>query len=112
MWLNETYSKICIGKHLYDNFPIWNYLKHGDALSSLISKFAFEYAIRKVQENQVGLLLAQADDLNLRGNNIDTIKRNIQILIDSSKEVGLEVTIEETKYMLLNRHRRQGKIVT
>jgi hypothetical protein len=24
MYLNETYSKVCIGKHLSDNFPIQN----------------------------------------------------------------------------------------
>jgi hypothetical protein len=41
-------------------------------------------AIRKVQENQVGLklngthhLLAYADDVNLLGDGIDTINRNI-----------------------------------
>jgi hypothetical protein len=42
MCLNETYSKVYIGKHLSDSFLIQNGLKEGDAL---------EYAIRKVQEN-------------------------------------------------------------
>jgi hypothetical protein len=49
------YSKVRIGKHLPDNFPIRNGLKQGDALSPLIFNFAIEYAIMKVQENQVDL---------------------------------------------------------
>jgi hypothetical protein len=49
MCLNETYSKVCIGKLLSDKFPIQNGLKQGDALSPLLFNFASEYAIRKVQ---------------------------------------------------------------
>jgi hypothetical protein len=35
--LNETYSKVCIGKHLSDSFPIQSGLKQGDALSPRFS---------------------------------------------------------------------------
>jgi hypothetical protein len=40
MYLNESYSKIRIGKHLSDSFPIQNGLKQGDALSPLLFNFA------------------------------------------------------------------------
>jgi hypothetical protein len=49
MCLNETYSKVHIGKHMSDNFPIQNSLRQGDSLLPLFFSFAFEYANRKVQ---------------------------------------------------------------
>jgi hypothetical protein len=79
---------------LSESFPIQNGLKQGDSLSPLLFNFSLEHAIRKVQENQVGLklngrhqLLAYADDVNLLGDNTDTIKKNMETLIDASKEV-------------------------
>jgi hypothetical protein len=47
--------------------------------------------------------------VNLLGDNIDIINRNTEILIDANKDVGLEVNLEDTKYMLVS---RQGKVGT
>jgi hypothetical protein len=106
-----------IGKHLSDSFPIQNGLKQGDALSPLLFNVALEYPIRKVQENQAGLklngthqLVAYADDVNTLGDNIDTIKKTTETLIDASKEVGLAMNVEKTKQMLLSRHQNVGQV--
>jgi hypothetical protein len=81
--LNETYSKVRIGKLLSDIFPIQNELKQGDALSPLLFNFALDYSIGKVQANKVGLelngthqLMVYADDVNLLGDSVNTIKEN------------------------------------
>jgi hypothetical protein len=64
-----------------------------------------------VPGKQVGLklngthqLLVYADDVNLQDDNIGTIKKNTETLIDSSKIVVPEVNAEKTKYMFLSHH--------
>jgi hypothetical protein len=64
-------------------FPIRNDLKQGDYFPSLLFNFALEYAVRRVQVNQDHLnlngthqLLAYADDFNILGGSVHTVKEN------------------------------------
>ena len=50
-------------------------------------------------------VLAYADDVNLIGDDIRTIERNADVLINARKDIGLAVNIGKTKYMEIGRHR-------
>jgi len=116
MYLTETCSRVRVGKTLSDMFPIRNSLKQGDALSPLLFNFALEYAIRRVQVNQDVLklngthqLLVYADDVNILGGSVHTVKENAAALIVASKETGLEANADKTKYMLMSRDQNAGQ---
>jgi len=117
MSLTETYSRVWVGKNVSDRSPIRNGLKQGDALSSMLFNFALEYAIRWVQVNRDGLklngtqqLLASADDVNILAGSIHTLKENAEALVAATREIGLEVSADKTKYMVTSRDQNGVRI--
>jgi len=79
-------------------FPIKNGLKKGDILSPLLSNFASDYAIRRVQVDQDGLILSgthqlldYADGVNILGESVRSVNKNLEALVFADKETGLVV---------------------
>jgi hypothetical protein len=75
-----------------------------------------DYVIKRVQANQEGLklngtyqLLVYADDVNILGGSIHAIKKNTEALVVASKETGLEVNAEKTKYIVMSRNQNAGQ---
>ena len=84
--------------------------------SVIAFNFALEYAIRRVQVNQEGLklngthqLLVYADDINILGGSVHTVKENAEALVVASEETGLEVNADETKYMAMSGDKNAGR---
>jgi len=83
----------------------------------LTYNFALKYAITRMQVNQDGLklngmhqLLAYADDVNKLGGSVHTVKENAEALVVATKEIGLEVNADKTKYMVMSRDWNAGRV--
>ena len=97
-------------------FSVRDSLKQRGALSPFLFNFALKYAIGRVQINQDGLelngthhLLVYADEVNILGGSVRTIKENAEASILASKEIGLEVNADKTKYMVMTRDQKAGR---
>jgi len=110
MCVTETCSRVWVVKNLSDMFPIRNGLKQWDALLPSFFNFALDYAIRRVQVKQDDLklngthqLLVYADDVNILGGSVHTVKKNTDALVVASKEIRLEVSANSRKYTDVSR---------
>jgi len=50
-----------------------------------------------------------ADDVNVMGGSVRTIKENAEALVVVSKQSGLEVNADKTKYMIMHRDQNAGR---
>ena len=82
----------------------------------MIFNFDLEYAIRRVQVNQYDLklngihqLLAYSDDVNILGGSIHTLKENVEALVVATRDIGLEISVDKSKYMVMSRDQNAGR---
>ena len=54
-------------------------------------------------------LLAYADDVNILGGSIHTLRENAEVLVAVTREIGLEVSAYKTKYMVMSRDQNAGR---
>jgi hypothetical protein len=47
--------------------------------------------------------MVYADDVNILGGSVNTVKKNTETLVVVSKEIGIEVNADKTKYMVTSR---------
>ena len=96
---------LCEPKHVGAAFIILTILKSKD------------FIIKRVQVNQDGLklndtqqLLAYADDVNILVGSVHTVKENAEALVAATKDTGLEINANKTKYMTVSRDKNAGRI--
>jgi hypothetical protein len=82
----------------------------------LLFTFALEYAISRAQVKQDGLklhvthhLLVYVYDVSVMGRSVYTVKKNALVLVVASKEIGLEVNADKTKYLVMSRNHNAGR---
>jgi hypothetical protein len=97
-------------------FPIRNTSKQGDGPSPFLFNFVLEQSIRRFQVNRIGLklngiyqFLVYADDVNILGGSVQTVKKNVETLLVACKEIGLEVNGDKTKYMVMSGDQNAGR---
>jgi hypothetical protein len=106
---NNTQNVVRVMGDISEPFIVKNGLRQGDALSPVWFNLALEEIIRSVprgqrmEVNEGYTCLAYADDLVLLGDTRQDVIQTLIDLIKASKQMGLSLNQEKTKYMFLSR---------
>jgi len=59
--------------------------------------------------NGIHQLLAYANDVNILGGSIHTLQENAEALVAATRQTGLEISADKTKYMVMSRDQNAGR---
>lgn len=103
-------NRIKLNNQMSKTFNIHSGLKQGDALSFLLFNLILEHIIKEMQKdedsrqlNDITQLLTYADDVALLEDNKETLINNTKTLLDKTKELGLQISVEKIKYMIIDK---------
>ena len=60
--------------------------------------------------NGIHQLLVYADDVNILGGSRHTLKQNAEALVAAARKIGLEVSADKSKYMVMSGDQNAGRI--
>lgn len=117
MCVHGNTTRVRVGKALSESFEVTTGLKQGDAMSPLLFNIVLDKAVRYAQiktelltTDGPRLLLAYADDIDLMGNTVASVKELFNKVEKETLRMGLIVNEEKTKYMCINRQKRRDRL--
>jgi len=72
-------------------------------------KHVYDVRVDGLKLNGTHQLLAYADDVNILGGSIHTLKENAEALVAATRETGLEISAGKTKYMVMSQDQNAGR---
>ena len=63
-----------------------------------------------MKPNGTHQLPVYADDINILGGSVYNLKENGEALVAAIREIGLEISADKTKYMVMSREQNAGRI--